>query len=132
MIKISEFEQLTVKRGHRPGESISEIVIAKGKAKYMRVTPCFLETYGLQNKKSVDIFIKREDRKYLVIFRFRDDDEGILKLSKNEKRGIGYISGASLFRALEIDNDKMKQRHFTPREDTADGNKVYIIEIPKN
>jgi hypothetical protein len=132
MIKLNEYDKLTIKRGKIPNERVSEIVIARGKAKYMRLTPCFLETYHLEDKKRVDIFIREEDRKSIVIFSFRDDDKGILKLSKNEERGIGYISGASLFKKLEIDNDTLKETHFIPREDTDGKNKVYIIEIPKN
>ncbi len=132
MINIKDFNKLEVRRGNAPKEKVLEIVIAKGKAKYMRLTPFFLETYNLQNKVSVDIFVKKENKISLIIFKFRDDDKGTLKLSKDKIRGIGYISATSLFKELGIDNNTMKETHFTPKEDTDGKEKVYIIEIPKN
>ena len=82
--------------------------------------------------KYVDILLKRMDDRIVIGFYFRKDDKGTLKLVIND-RGVGYVSGSSLFNemmALGIDRKDYK-KGFTAKEEEIDDKKIFVIEVLK-
>ena len=128
------WKKLQITRG-KVGSKEPLIFFSKGQAKYLRLTQNLMSSKKLEEKKSVDIFIDKVNRKVLVGFSFRDDDEGTLKFTQ-DKRGSGFMSGTTIFKTLAIsgvNGDRLSREGkngFRVREEKIDENKILVIEIP--
>ena len=92
-----------------------------------------MENNKLQNKKYVDVFIDKKDKKVLIGFGFKDD-KGTLKLARNE-RGAGFISAHTIIRELATAGiprekiNKLGKDGFSATEETIESSKIFVVEL---
>lgn len=117
--------------GSREGRE--EITLTK--SKYVSFSPSFVRNKNLTKNNYVAIYIDEGKEKTKIGFHFlkeRGDVEGVLKLVKNSSTQGFTCSGSSLYTRLRINSNEMeKSMHFTPKEETSEGSKLFVIEIPK-
>jgi len=124
---IGEWRKLEIGRRERK----PQIYISRGKSKYIRFNPTLMSMYSLQDKKSVDVFIMEGEKKFHIAFKFRDDDKGVLTLSKNKKTGTGYISATSLFNEIGLDNRRIKENSFPLESAETPIGKALVLKLSK-
>ena len=128
--KTMTWKKINVTRGNK--EPL--IFLSRGKAQYVRFSKSFMTLYKLEKKKYVDVFIDKTDKKILVGFAFKED-KGTLKLATNDV-GAGFISGYTIFKEIYLNGttkdkiDKVGKNGFQPEEDTHEGNRMFVIQIP--
>ena len=105
------------------------IAFSKGKAKYIRFSRSFLKMADLSSPLFVSVFVKKEDNKHLIAFKFNEErSNGMLNVSIN-KAGTGYISGAGIYAQIGLFKPLNEKKVFTPKEKYINDEKYYIIEF---
>lgn len=117
------------------GSKEIKVFLSKGKSLYVKFTSSLVQTYNLNKKKSVDIYVDKIAEKICVGFSFRDDKKGLLKFNVND-REQGFVSGASLFKELAAKgiprNNFSEEGYLLSREEEMDKNKLLVIELKKD
>ena len=122
---MSNWINIEVNKRTRP----ARVVVTLSKA--IRFNSSSIKDFKWQKVKYIKLIAKKEPDKNIIGFiPFETKEDSALTFSPS-KSGGAFISGNSLFTALNIDPTKLKERKFKPHSEKYEEKDILVIEIPK-